>query len=102
MTFTDLAVYTITANEAGRFRSGNHFIVIDDRAKSITFDLDDNSHILVRFDNGKSLIKTVINGVQERTIVPLKEISSHLRSLNLETNLVGIANDVPFLRKVLA
>jgi hypothetical protein len=100
MHFKDLASYTTTVQENKTFRSGDNFIEIDEKAKSITFDYDNRDYVHLRFEVGSSLVKTCINGQVIREVMPVQEVPTYLENFNVD--LIEIASKVPYLQKILS
>lgn len=100
MKITALKDYTESISQDDRFRSGNHFIEVNRKAKSITFDFSNRDYLTLRFEGDKSLVKTFIDGIHSRKVMPVQEVQDYLEKYDIE--LKHVVERVPYLQKTLS
>lgn len=100
MKITALKDYTESISKDTRFRSGNHFIEVNEKAKSITFDFSNRDYLTLRFEGDKSLVKTFIKGISSRKVMPIHEVQDYLEKYDIE--LKHVVERVPYLQKTLS
>lgn len=100
MKITALKDYTESISKDDSFRSGNHFIEVNKKAQSITFDFSNRDSLTLRFEGDKSLVKTIIKGIHSRKVMPVHEVQDYLEKYDIE--LKHVVERVPYLQKTLS
>lgn len=100
MKITALKDYTESIRENTSFRSGDHFIEVNEKSKSITFDFSNREYLTLRFEGDKSLVKTFFKGMHYRKVMPIHEIPKYLE--NFTFDLKQVIENVPCLQKTLS